>query len=79
MLNTDAVVNILRRCAIGKIKLNDSLEYEKIVDIKSLFNVELYTLNDLEVKLIKSKVLYLERLKNINNKGIFIYKNQIIG
>ncbi|VEU81690.1 tRNA pseudouridine(55) synthase TruB [Mycoplasmopsis arginini] len=79
MLNTDAVVNILRRCAIGKIKLNDSLEYEKIVDIKSLFNVELYTLNDFEVKLIKSKVLYLERLKNINNKGIFIYKNQIIG
>ncbi|BAP39560.1 tRNA pseudouridine(55) synthase TruB [Metamycoplasma canadense] len=79
LLKTDAVVNILKRTAIGNIKLDNNYEYKQIVDIKTLFNVELYLLDDLEIKNIKSKIVYLKRLKNINNNGLFIYNNQIIG
>ncbi|WP_330463555.1 tRNA pseudouridine(55) synthase TruB [Metamycoplasma gateae] len=79
ILGTDAVVNILKREIIGNIKINEEVIFEEITDIKSLFNVQLYTLNNSELMQIKSKIVYFERFKNINNKAMFIYENKIIG
>ncbi|MGX9339475.1 tRNA pseudouridine(55) synthase TruB [Mycoplasma sp. 1890] len=78
-LETDAVVNILKREKIGNIKLNESLDFEQINNINSLFRVKLYTLTHFEVKLIKSKSVFFDRFKNFNGKGLFTFNNQIIG
>ncbi|AZZ65551.1 tRNA pseudouridine(55) synthase TruB [Metamycoplasma phocicerebrale] len=78
-LNSDAVVNVLKRTSIGNIKLDFDGFYKKIVNLNELFNVQLYTLNSEDMKLIQQKELYLDSFKNINNKGLFIYNEQIIG
>ncbi|ENY68487.1 tRNA pseudouridine synthase B [Metamycoplasma auris 15026] len=78
LLNTDAVVNVLKREAIGNISLGNVQEYKPINEIKSLFNIQLYTLEANELSQIKSKSLYLDRFKNITSDGIFLYNNQII-
>ncbi|PZV98762.1 tRNA pseudouridine(55) synthase TruB [Metamycoplasma auris] len=79
LLNTDAIVNILRREAIGNINLGNTKDYEPINDIKSLFNIQLYTLDVNDLKQIKSKTLYLDKFKFITSDAIFLYNNQIVG
>lgn len=78
-LNTDAVVNVLKREAIGNIRLNETLTYEEIVDINAIFNVKLYALDDFELRQIKSKEIFLDRFKNVNDRAIFIHNDKIIG
>ncbi|MCV3733850.1 tRNA pseudouridine(55) synthase [Mycoplasma enhydrae] len=79
VLNTDAIVNVLKRKAIGNIKLDFQNFYEPIANLEDLFSVKLYTLNKDEIEHIKNKQLFLNRLIDVNDWCMFTYNNEIIG